>query len=409
MECKVFAKIFLKMSKISTVSADSMKKRNEDSKIRAIQMRSEVVMPQKSKTPWAASKGRTEAKVVDLRAAYTSNQKKENRLKETLISNIENSRSLEMNTLIGQLVKLELRKPRSVKTMAFISNKGGVGKTHISSNMAFYINRMGKQSLLIDLDLGNSDVTSKLGFFCENTIMDLLVGKIGSRELIYTTPYGFYLIPGESGNLRLANLNVPQKKRLIRLLKEVSTEYDYVLYDLSAGISKTNLDFALAQDYQIVVATPQDIVAGYGCIKAAFQRFQEVEKDMAKRDSSYKPRTTFQPFVIINQVTSYSGGKELFNKLVTVAKHNITCDKGFNLDIKLLGVVGADPEYVRQAEMEHYLYSGKHGASHTGQCFHFLAHNLIQYRDPYSMEFTTKLRRFANLLMKSVEEVKYAQ
>lgn len=371
-------------------------------------MRSEVLTPQKSRTSWAASKGRTETKALDIRAAYTGNQKKENRLKETLIS-IESNRSLEMNTLIGQLIKLELRKPRLVKTMAFISNKGGVGKTHVSSNMAFYINRMGKQALLIDLDLGNSDVTSKLGFFCENTIMDLLVGKIGSKELIYTTPYGFNLIPGESGNLRLANLNVPQKKRLIRLLREISTEYDFVLYDLGAGISKTNLDFALAQDYQIVVATPQDIVAGYGCIKAAFQRFQEVEKDMAKRDSSYKPRTTFQPFVVINQVTSFTGGKELFNKLLTVAKHNIVGDQGFTLDIKLLGVVGADPEHVRQAEMEHYLYSGKHGATHAGQCFHFLAHNLVQYRDPYSMEFTTKLKRFANLLIKSVEEVKYAQ
>jgi MinD-like ATPase involved in chromosome partitioning or flagellar assembly len=320
-----------------------------------------------------------------------------------------NARSHEFNTLIGGTIQLELKKPRQVKSLAFISNKGGVGKTHIATNMAFFMNRLKKKALLLDIDLSNADITNKLGFYCENTIYDLLTGKRGHDQIIYTTPYGFHLIGGESGNIRLANLTTPQKRRMIRLLREIGYDYDFVMYDLSAGISATTLDFALAQDYQVIVTTPQDIVAGYSCIKAAYHRFREVETSMAKRDAGYKPRTIFRPFVIVNQVPTFSIGKKLFEKIVTVSKHNTTGDKGFSLDINLLGVVANDPSRIREAELHHFLYSGKHGATHTGQCFHFLAHNLIQYRDPNSMEFTTKLKRFATLFMKSVEETKYAQ
>lgn len=319
------------------------------------------------------------------------------------------SRAHELNFLLGETIKLELRKPRAVKSVAFISNKGGVGKTHISSNMAFYMARLGKQALLIDLDLGNADISNKLGFYCENTITDLLNGHKDPDKLIYDTPYGFHLIGGESGNLRLANLNPQQRRRFIRLFKETSQEYDYVLYDLGAGITATTLDFALAQDYQIIVTTPQDIVAGYACVKAAFNRFQEMEKALAELDPSYSPRTLFRPLMIINQVPSFAVGKSLFERVVEITRQNFSGAAGFKIELNLLGMIAADSTRIREVELARSLYSSKHGASHTGQCFHFLAHNLIEYRDPNSMEFTTKLKRFVSLFMKSVEETNFAQ
>jgi MinD-like ATPase involved in chromosome partitioning or flagellar assembly len=319
------------------------------------------------------------------------------------------SRAHELNFLLGGTAKLELKKPRAVKSVAFISNKGGVGKTHISSNMAFYMARLGKQALLIDLDLGNADISNKLGFYCENTITDLLNGHKDPDKMIYDTPYGFHLIGGESGNLRLANLNPQQKRRLIRLFRETGREYDYVLYDLGAGITATTLDFALAQDYQVIVTTPQDIVAGFGCVKAAFQRFQDVEKTLADLDPAYRMRTQFRPLMIINQVPSFGTGKTLFAKLAEITKQALNTGTRFSVELNLLGMIAADSVRVREVEMARTLYSSKHGASHTGQCFHFLAHNLIEYRDPNSMEFTTKLKRFVTLFMKSVEETKFAQ
>lgn len=317
-------------------------------------------------------------------------------------------RSHELRSFIGKTITLEPRKVHVVKTLALISNKGGVGKTHVSANTAFYLSRLGKKVLLIDLDLGNSDITNKLGYFCENTIADLLNGKRHLAHLVYSTPCGFDLIAGESGNLRLANLKYQQKLRFINALQEIGQDYDYVIYDLGAGIQTTTLDFALAQDHQVVLTTPQDIVAGYSCIKALFYRFKDIENKLFQKNSFYKIRKTFRPFIIINQALNFESGKDLFNKIVNVSKQNINRDKDYHLEMNLLGMVIGDMQRIRESELEHFLYSERYGASRTGQCFHFLAHNLTQYRDPNNLTFTSKLKRFATLFIKSLEETKYA-
>ncbi len=327
----------------------------------------------------------------------------------TVINQEIKSRSQEMQAFIGDMATLEVRKKHVVKSAAIISNKGGVGKTHVANNMSFYMSRLGKKVLTIDLDLGNADIANKLGFYCKNTIIDLFNGAEDVDQLIYTTPFGFDLIAGESGNFKLANLTNTHKNRFIKALRHVSGEYDYVIYDLSAGISSTTMDFALAQDYQIIIATPQDIIAGYSCIKAAFFRFQEVEKAMAERDPSYKPQKVFRPFVILNQVSDFGSGRALFEKIVSVSKDNIKCDQDFSLNISLLGVITIDSIKIREVELKHQLYSDTYGATKIGQCYHFLSHNLMQYNDPNSMEFKTKFKRFVNLFMKSVDEYKYAQ
>jgi len=288
----------------------------------------------------------------------------------------DKSRTEEMQAFIGDLTTLEVRKKHVVRSAAIISNKGGVGKTHIANNMSFYMSRLGKKVLTIDLDLGNSDIANKLGFYCKNTIIDLFNGSEDIDQLIYSTPYGFDLIAGESGNFRLANLTNAHKNRFIKALRHVSGEYDYVIYDLNA---------------------------------AAFFRFQEVEKAMAERDPSYKPRKVFRPFIILNQVSDFGSGRALFDKIVSVSKDNIKCEKDFGLNISLLGVITNDSVKIRETELKHQLYSNTYGATKIGQCYHFLSHNLMQYNDPNSMEFKTKFKRFVNLFMKSVDEYKYAQ
>ncbi len=319
------------------------------------------------------------------------------------------SRSRELSSLIGRTNRLELRKKHIVKSVAFISNKGGVGKTHVSTNMSFYLSRLNKNALLIDLDLGNSDVTNKLGFYCDNTIIDLLRGKREVSQLIYTCDHGFDLIAGESGNFKLANMTSLQKTRFIKAFKEIGNDYDYVLYDLSAGIGSTTMDFALAQDYQVIITTPQDIVAGYSCVKAAFHRFKELEMSMSERDRDYEPRRVFRPMIVFNQVPDFKSGRALFERMQQVIEQNLSNDPEFKIQVNFLGAVIADPSHIREAELNRFLYSSKYGASHSGQCFNFLVHNLAQYRDPNQINFTNKLRRFVDIFMRSVGETKYAQ
>lgn len=319
------------------------------------------------------------------------------------------TRSQELNSLIGQTNRLALKRKHIVKSVAFISNKGGVGKTHISANMAFYLGRIGKKSLLIDLDLGNSDVTNKLGFFCDNTIVDLLHGQRAVSQLVYSAPYGFDVIGGEAGDLRLANMNSMQRSRFIKAFNELGRDYDFIMYDLSAGINTITLDFALAQDYQIIITTPQDIVAGYACIKAAFNRFCELEDSMKERNPDYQPQKVFRPFIVVNQVDDFRSGRDLFQRMKEVVRQNLAVHPRYGIQTLFLGAVVSDQERIRESELNRRLYCSDYGASQTGQCFNFLSHNLAKYRDPNDITFTNKLRRFIDIFMKSVGETKYAQ
>ncbi len=330
-------------------------------------------------------------------------------IQEPTASQTASQRSREMNNLLGGTTRLQLKRKHVVKSIAFISNKGGVGKTHISTNMSFYLSRSGQKTLLVDLDLGHADVTSKLGYYCENTVVDLLEGRNKVKDLIYSTPNGFDLIAGESGDFRLANLGAAQRGRFIRAFRETGSDYNYVVYDLAAGIGATTLDFALAQDHQVIITTPQDIVAGYSCIKAAYHRFCELERKLIARDADYIPRKTFRPFVVLNQVDDFDSGRDLYERIKDVIKQNLTHEKDFQIDTYFLGVVTSDQANIRQAELNKFLYSKEHGASRTGQCMNFLVENMIRYRDPDPLTFTTKLRRFVNIFMKSVEEAKYAK
>jgi hypothetical protein len=62
-------------------------------------------------------------------------------------------------------------------TISVISNKGGVGKTHLSINMAYCLAKKGARVLLIDADLGNADVSNKLGIFPKCHLMNFLQNK----------------------------------------------------------------------------------------------------------------------------------------------------------------------------------------------------------------------------------------
>ena len=66
----------------------------------------------------------------------------------------------------------------------------------------------------------------------------------------------------------------------------------------------------------VIITTPQDIVAGYSCVKAAFHRFKELETSMAERDRAYEPRKVFRPMIVFNQVPDFKSGRSLFERIL---------------------------------------------------------------------------------------------
>jgi len=136
--------------------------------------------------------------------------------------------------------------------------KGGVGKSVVSTILAFWLARMGKRTVLIDVDLGGANLHTLLGIKSPpRTVNDFITRKFGSLEeiCIDTGAKNLRLISGSSEVLSLANPHFSQKVKLINHFSKLDA--DYVVIDLGAGTSFNVLDFFLAADEKIMVLTPE--------------------------------------------------------------------------------------------------------------------------------------------------------
>lgn len=284
------------------------------------------------------------------------------------------------------------------RLISVISNKGGVGKTHVSTNLAKAIADTGHTVLLIDADLGNADISNKLALFPEYTLYDFLLGDTSLDDMIEHTPYGFDLIGGSSGEFKLANINYVQRTKFIRGFRKISQKYDFTIFDLSAGISSIVTDFALASDETLIVTTPQDIIAGYACIKATFHRFKQIEESLMNKVEHYQPRKVYKPWVIMNQVTTLKQGLFLFNRICQTTDERVNnMEPAFTVKPEYLGGILYDRENFKKAETERKPLCVVSPRANPTQCITYLGRNLLENPEvrQYNQQLKTGLGRFA--------------
>lgn len=287
---------------------------------------------------------------------------------------------------------------RRSRIISIISNKGGVGKTHMAMNMARVISGCRKKVLLIDADLGNADISNKLALFPEYTLYDFLLGDVDLESMIEKTQLGFDLIAGSSGEFKLANINYIQRSKFIRNFRSISQKYDFTIFDLSAGITTTVLDFAIASDEIIIITTPQDIIAGYACIKAAFQQFKTIEEKLMEKVEFYKPRKVFSPWVVMNQIANLNQGIFIFNRICQTADERINnIETFFSVKPQYLGGVMYDKEAIRAAEVQRKPFTLVNPKSKPSQCLEYLGRIVMEPPElrTYNQELKSGLGRFA--------------
>ncbi|MFW6363975.1 MAG: P-loop NTPase, partial [Spirochaeta sp.] len=155
------------------------------------------------------------------------------------------------------------------------SGKGGVGKSLVAANLAIALSQANKRVVLVDLDLGGSNLHLVLGIHhvpagIGNVIQQ---SSVQLTDVLMPTDYpNLQFIPGDAEIPGIANLNNKQKLMLLRRLKQLDT--DYVIIDLGAGTSFNTLDFFLSSSRGIIVTTPTPtaIVNAYLFLKNAVFR-----------------------------------------------------------------------------------------------------------------------------------------
>lgn len=150
------------------------------------------------------------------------------------------------------------------KIISIVNQKGGVGKTTTSINLAAALGKEGKKILLIDLD-AQGNASSGLGLNTndfKNDIYDVMIGNCNVTDAIIKTKFKNLSIIPATINLAGVDMEFAKKmyednsfrknEQLRNSLNEVKLKYDYIIIDCQPSLGTSTMNALVASDSVII-------------------------------------------------------------------------------------------------------------------------------------------------------------
>ena len=144
------------------------------------------------------------------------------------------------------------------KIVAFLNQKGGVGKTTTCVNMAGYLAEMGKKVLLLDID-PQGNASSSVGIEKDKkhrTIYDVITDDCEIDEVILPTRFDrLNVIPSDvdlaGAEIELVQMN-NREKVVRKILNRIKDTYDYICIDCPPSLGLITVNALTACDSVLI-------------------------------------------------------------------------------------------------------------------------------------------------------------
>ena len=241
---------------------------------------------------------------------------------------------LDQASSLRKLVNEDEEKPegniKRSKIITVTSGKGGVGKSNFVVNLGVLLQNKGYKVLIFDADLGMGNDDVLMGLYPKNNIFDIIFTDLTLKDIIIEGTNGVSLIPAGTGLNKIQELTEEQRKLFLDKLTQLD-EFDYILMDTGAGVSKDILAFISASQELIIITTPEptSLTDAYSLIKAA---------DYFKLKDSAK--------VVVNKAFTKEEGIETFSKF------DRAVSKFLKIKVEYLGCILDDRKLVHSVRQQ---------------------------------------------------------
>ena len=155
------------------------------------------------------------------------------------------------------------------------SGKGGVGKTMFAANLGIALAQADKTVILVDLDLGGSNLHTILGIRNRHSGLGHFINGLAEsleQLVVGTQQERLFFIPGDGLFSGTANLPYYRKVAILRGLEQLTA--DFVLLDLGSGSTYNTIDLFLASHTGLIITTPDTtaILNAYSFLKSSILR-----------------------------------------------------------------------------------------------------------------------------------------
>ncbi|WP_294400679.1 MinD/ParA family protein [uncultured Clostridium sp.] len=224
----------------------------------------------------------------------------------------------------------EQKNQKKAKIITVTSGKGGVGKSNFVVNLGVTLQQKGSKVLIFDADLGMGNDDVLMGLYPKHNIFDIIFTDLTIKDIIIEGTAGVSLIPAGSGLNKVQELTENERHTFLSKLSELD-EFDYILMDTGAGVSRDILSFISASEELIIITTPEptSLTDAYSLTKAA---------DHFKLKENAK--------IIVNKAFNYEEGRETFNKF------NRAVTKFLKIRVEYLGCILDDRKLVQSVRLQ---------------------------------------------------------